>query len=438
MKFVIFLGDGMADFPLPELGNRTPLQVARKPTMDKIARLGRCGQFITVDEDMPPGSEVANLTVLGYDPRECYQGRGVIEAAAMGVELAETDVALRCNLICIKDGRIKNHSAGHISSEEARPLIEAMNRESSQVLACTGKQKFNSGFPTGHATTQRPDCQFGVRFFPGISYRHLCVLSGENAAGQPNGLPSPDLECFPPHDYVGERALDLLVRPKNEAARPTAELLNSLIRLSWEVLPGHGVNVARTLAGKDPANSVWFWSPGRKPKMKTYREMFGITGAVISAVDLVRGLGVYAGLDVIQVEGATGLIDTNYEGKADACLAALADHDFVYVHVEATDEAGHSRDVQQKILGIEYLDQRLIARVMKGIEERGIQARVAVLPDHATPVTKGNHVHGPVPVAIAGSGIEPDQVQTYDEETVKTGALGMLRGDEFIRTLLGR
>jgi len=401
VKFIVFLGDGMADFPVPELGNRTPLQVAKKPAMDRIARLGRCGQFITVPEEMPPGSEVANLTVLGYDPRECYQGRGVIEAASMGVELEPTDLAMRCNLICVKDGRIRNHSAGHISTEEARVLIEAVNSE----------------LADGNA-----------KFYPGVSYRHLLVLKQGSA----------DLEFFPPHDHVGEKVEDLMVRPRSEEARPTAELLNAMIRRSWELLSGHGVNVARTLAGKDPANSVWFWSAGRRPKMQTYREMFGLTGAVISAVDLIRGLGRYAGLDVIEVEGTTGLIDTNYEGEADACLEALADHDFVFVHVEATDEAGHSRDVKQKVLGIEYLDSRLIARVMAGLEAKSIAARVAVLPDHLTPVAKGNHVHGPVPVAICGPGIEPDSVTSYDEEAVKTGGLGMLEGGGFIRTLFGR
>ena len=426
MKYVVFLGDGMADFPVPELGNLTPLQAAKTPAMDNITRLGRCGQFVTVEDDMPPGSEVANLTVLGYDPHECYQGRGVIEAAAMGVELADTDMALRCNLICVKDGKIKNHSAGHISTEEARPLIEAMNAEGDQVIGSSGNRA--SGVLTpGHQITGSPD-RLPFHFFPGISYRHLCVL----------GQGSPDLECAPPHDHVGERALDLLVKPKNKEAQPTADLLNNLIRLSWEVLSGHGVNVTRTLAGKDPANSVWFWSPGRKPKMKTYKELFGLSGAVISAVDLIRGLGVYAGLDVISVEGATGLIDTNYEGKADACLEALRDHDFVYVHVEASDEAGHSRDVKQKVQAIEYFDSRLVSRVMKGIEDKGMEVRVAVLPDHLTPVAKGNHVHGPVPVAIAGQGMEPDSVQAYDEESVKAGGLGLLRGDQFVHALFGR
>lgn len=401
VKFIIFLGDGMADYPVAELGNRTPLQVAKKPAMDEIARNGACGLFVPVPEDMPPGSEVANLTVLGYDPRQCYQGRGVIEAASMGVALEPDDIALRCNLICIQDGRIKNHSAGHISTGEAAILIAAIDQRLGSPL---------------------------VRFYPGVSYRHLCVLKQGSA----------ELECAPPHDHVGEPVSELLIKPKNEAARPTADLLNRMILDSWNILPGHSVNVSRTLSGKDPANSLWFWSPGKKPAMKTYQEMFGITGAVISAVDLIKGLGVYAGFDVINVEGATGLIDTNYEGKADACLKALADHDLVFVHVEASDEASHSRDLKQKILAIEYLDSRLISRVMKAITEQQIPARVAVLPDHPTPVSKGNHVHGAVPVAIAGYGITADSVTAFDEESAKAGSLGVLEGDRFIRTLLGR
>ncbi|MEO0073600.1 MAG: cofactor-independent phosphoglycerate mutase [candidate division WOR-3 bacterium] len=401
LKFIVFLGDGMADYPLAELGNRTPLQVARKPAMDRIARDGVCGLFLTVPEDMPPGSEVANLTVLGYDPRECYQGRGVIEAASMGVALEPNDIALRCNLICIRNGRIKNHSAGHISTDEAAILITAIDQQLGSNL---------------------------VKFYPGVSYRHLCVLRDGSA----------ELECAPPHDHVGEPVSELLIRPRNDAAQPTADLLNRMIIDSWSILAGHSVNVSRTLSGKDPANSLWFWSPGRKPAMKTYQEMFGITGAVISAVDLIRGLGVYAGFDVINVTGATGLIDTNYEGKADACVSALADHDFVFVHVEASDEASHSRDLQQKILAIEYLDSRLISRVMQQITERGISARIAVLPDHPTPVSSGNHIHGAVPVAIAGYGITPDSVTLFDEESVKAGSLGTLQGDQFIRRLLDR
>ncbi len=409
MKYVVFLADGAADFAVPELGNKTPLQVAKKPAIDRIARLGRCGTFITVDEDMPPGSEVANLTVLGYDAHKCYQGRGVIEAAAMGVKLRDTDIAMRCNLICIADGRIKNHSAGHISTEEAHKLIRYVDRY--------------IGDDDAH-------------FFPGISYRHLFVLDQG----------STDFECFPPHDHVGEKAEDLMIVAKSDEAGPTVARLNDMIRCSWDLLPQHSVNQARVKAGKDPANSIWFWSQGRKPKMKTLKEQYGITGAVISAVDLIKGLGVYAGLDVIDVPGATGLIDTNYEGKADACLKALDDHDFVYVHVEATDEAGHSRDVKQKVLGIEYLDSRLVARVLKGIDDMRLETTVAVLPDHMTPVAKGNHVHGPVPVAISAFGPpssvfrppSPDSVQTYDEVACADGSLGQLHGDQFIRTVLGK
>jgi 2,3-bisphosphoglycerate-independent phosphoglycerate mutase len=229
-----------------------------------------------------------------------------------------------------------------------------------------------------------------------------------------------------------------MIVPKSEEAKPTVARLNDMIRCSWDLLPRHSVNLERVKAGKDPANSIWFWSQGRKPKMKTLKELYGITGAVISAVDLIKGLGVYAGLDVIDVPGATGLIDTNYEGKADACLNALADHDFIYVHVEATDEAGHAKDLKQKVLAIEYLDSRLVTRVMKGIEEKGIAATVAVLPDHMTPVARGNHVHGPVPVAILTPGTAPDSTQTYDEPSCASGSLGMLHGSDFIRTCLNR
>ncbi len=399
MKYIVFLGDGMADYPVPELGNRTPLQVANKPTIDRIARLGRCGQLITVTEDMPPGSEVANLAILGYDPRRYYQGRAVIEAASLGVNLEPDEVALRCNLICIKDGKIKNHSAGHITTEEAAILIEEINRQLASSM---------------------------VRFYPGFTYRHLCVLKQG----------SPELDCFPPHDYVGEEARKILPRAKTPAAEETAALLGQLILASWEFLPGHAVNLNRTLRGKDPANSIWFWSPGKKPQMPAFRQLYGLTGAVIAEVDLVKGLGVYAGFDVIEFPGATGLIDTNYEGAADACLQALAGHDFIYLHIEAPDEAGHSRNVSEKIKAIELFDSRLVRRVMAGLEEKDITATVAVLPDHLTPVAKGNHTHGPVPVAIYNPQLAPDRVDRFDEEAVKTGALGTLQGEEFIRTFL--
>ncbi|MBN2054741.1 cofactor-independent phosphoglycerate mutase [bacterium] len=401
MKYVVFLGDGMADYPVARLNGRTPLMVADKSAIDRIAREGRTGRFVSIEADLPTGSAVANLSVLGYDPHETFQGRGVLEAASMGVELAADDMAMRINLITIEEGELRSHSSGHITTEESTRLLAACQ----ELLAANG-----------------------ARTHVGLSYRHLLVLPGGD----------PRVECAPPHDHIGERAEDLMVTPKTEAAAPTALRLNRIIRKSWEILAGHPVNQARREAGKLPANSLWPWSPGVRPKMHTMMERFGIKGAVISAVDLIKGLGVYAGMDVITVEGATGLYDTNYEGKADACLAALNDHDFVFVHVEATDEAGHERNLELKIKCIEMFDRRLIQRVMDGIERRGTEVTYAVLPDHPTPVDLGIHVRDPVPVAIWNPTWPPDAVQVYDEDSVAGGALGLLRGAEFIESVFER
>jgi 2,3-bisphosphoglycerate-independent phosphoglycerate mutase len=402
MKSIVIIGDGMADFPVPELDGKTPLMVAQTPAMDRITREGRTGTFQTIDDDMPTGSAVANLSVLGYDPRETFHGRGVLEAASLGVTLAPTDLAARINLICVEDGSIRSHSAGHITNEEAHRLIHDL----------------------GDHFRNLP-----ITLVPGLSYRHLLVVPG----GDPN------LECAPPHDHVGESVQDLLVKPRRPPAGSTAGLLNRLILESQAFLQDHPVNQERTVAGKQPANSLWPWSPGRKPRMKTFQERFGITGAVITAVDLIKGLGIYAGLDVIEVEGATGLYDTNYEGKADACLEALAaGRDFVYVHVEAADEAGHEQDLELKIRCIEDLDRRLIQRVLDGLKVRGIEAVVAVLPDHPTPIASGRHVRDPVPVAIRDPRQPPDSVERFDEESVKSGGLGYIRGEVFIETVMGR
>ena len=400
MKYIVIIGDGMADYPIDRLGGKTPLMVARKPSMDRIAQKGCCGQFVTVEPDMPPGSEIANLTVLGYDPKTCYQGRGVLEAASLGIALKPTDIAMRCNLICVEKGKIKNHSAGHISTEEANKLIVKINTELSDE---------------------------NIRFFSGLSYRHLLVLSSGFA----------DLECYPPHDNVGKPISEVLIRPLKPEAKATADLLNDLVLRSNKILARHTVNKERRRVGKDEANYIWPWSPGRKPQMETLDERYGLKGAVISAVDLINGIGIYAGMDIISVEGATGLWDTNYEGKADACIRSLQDHDFIYCHVEATDEAGHSRDLDLKIKTIEYLDQRLVARVMQGLDNERIEAVVAVLPDHATPVEYGNHVKDPVPVAIWDPRKPADTVTAFDENAVKTGILGLMRGKQFIEAVLG-
>lgn len=402
MKYVIFLGDGMADEPVKALDGKTPLQYAKKPHMDRLAAEGRTGLFRTLQPGWPTGSAVANLSVMGYNPEEVFQGRGVLEAASMGVEIEPGMMAMRCNLICLdEDGRIRNHSAGHISSEESREILGTL------------QDKLGDG---------------DRRFYTGVSYRHLFTARGM----------SPALDCAPPHDHPGERAEDLMIGAKSPDAEATAATLNDMTRRSWEILRDHPVNTRRRAAGKDPGNSIWLWSPGVKPSMWTYQDRFGVSGAVISAVDLVFGLGKYAGLEMIRVPGATGLWDTNYEGKADACLEALERHDFVYLHVEAPDEAGHEGNAELKVRTIEDLDTRCIGRVMAGLEKKGVAARLALLPDHPTPVSKRVHTNDPVPFAICGPGIERDDTAAYDEESCARGAFGVVEHDTFIRTFFGK
>jgi 2,3-bisphosphoglycerate-independent phosphoglycerate mutase len=407
MKSIIVIGDGMSDRPVARLGGKTPLQVASKPAIDRIAREGRCGLFRNIRPGDDNGSALANLAVLGYDPAACYRGRAVLEAANMGVALGPDDVALRCNVIHVTgDGRIKNHSAGHIATEEAAQLIAALERE------------------LGGGRGSQP-----VTFHPGVSYRHLLVLRDAWA--------DPALACAEPHDHVGERVEDLFPRATGPAAKPAEARLRDLYRRAIPILDGHPVNRARAAAGKDTANAIWPWSAGRKPEMATLQQRFGVRGAVISAVDLVNGLGRYAGMDVVQVPGATGLWDTNYEGKADAAVRALDDHDLVYVHVEASDEAAHACDLDLKIRCIEMLDGRLVGRILDALQAKGIEATVAVLPDHPTPVETGKHASDPVPVAIRNPKVPPDGATAYDEESVKAGVLGLLEGDAFIRLALG-
>lgn len=398
MKTIVILADGMADYPIPELGGRTPLQAARTPAIDRLCARSRCGLLVTVPDDMPPGSEVANLSVLGYDVHQVYQGRGVLEAASMGVELAADDLAMRCNLICVEGGRIKNHSAGHISSEESQQLVAALNAE------LAGPR---------------------VRFHAGVSYRHLLVIAGG----------ADDFACTPPHDVPGMPFADVLPRPKGKAS-PTAGLVNDLIRASQPLLDGHPVNRARRERGLDPGNSIWPWSPGRRPRMKTFRELYGLSGAVISAVDLIFGIGVYAGLEPIHVPGATGLYDTNYEGKAQAACAALRGHDFVYLHIEASDEAGHEGDPRLKTRTIEALDQRVIAPLCACAGSLGEPVAIALLPDHATPCAVRTHTRDAVPFLISRPGEEPDGISEFSEETCKGGSYGLLHGQQFIQALL--
>ena len=398
MKFIIILADGCADEPIRELGNKTPLQAANTPNIDALCAKSRCGRLITVPSDMPPGSEIANLSVLGYDVKEVFEGRGVLEAASIGVPVNEGELALRCNLICIEDEKIKNHSAGHITTPESAELIKTL------------QQELNSDI---------------VRFYPGVSYRHLLIVKG----GKKN------IKCTPPHDVPGTPFRDVIVKSKDQESENTAKLLNDLIFRSQEILKDHPINISRMQNGKDPANSIWMWSPGYKPAMKTYKELYNKSGAIISAVDLLYGIGAYAGLKAIHVEGSTGLYDTNYEVKAKAAVDALQDADFVYLHIEASDEAGHEGNFELKTKTLEYLDQRVVKYIVEETSKMSEPVAIAILPDHPTPCSIRTHTHAPVPFMIFHPDETPDNVMQYDEFSVEKGFYGTLQGNEFIKAL---
>ena len=396
MKYIIVLGDGMADEPVDSLGGRTPIQAADTPAMDWLAAHGRCGRLHTVPAGFEPGSEIANMAILGYDLPTVFEGRGSLEAASMGIDILPGEMAMRCNLICIEEGKIKNHSAGHISNEEAHELITFLQQE------------------LGDET---------VHFYPGVSYRHLLKIKDGDKR----------LHCTPPHDVPGTPFRDVLVRPLDVRASETAYLINRLILRSQEILPQHPVNIRRREQGKDMANSIWPWSPGYKPRMETLASHYGIkSGAVISAVDLIKGIGVYAGLRSIDVPGATGLYDTNYEGKVAAAIEALKTDDFVYLHIEASDEAGHEGDAQLKKTTVEYLDHRVLQPLLAAADSLGEPLTIALLPDHPTPCRVRTHTAAPVPFVICKPGVEPDDVTRYDEFSAVRGGYGSLAGDEFM------
>ncbi|MBR2359594.1 MAG: cofactor-independent phosphoglycerate mutase [Bacteroidaceae bacterium] len=405
MKHLIILGDGMADWPVASLGGKTLLQHAQTPNMDKLARLGRTGMLKTVPVGFHPGSEVANTAILGYNLKQVYEGRGSLEAASIGYELKPGDMAMRCNLICVADGRIKNHSAGHITTEEADVLIRFLQEE-------FGKDK---EFAAITLTT-------------GIQYRHLLVIKDGDKR----------LRCTAPHDVPGQEFMPLLVKPKLMEAQPTADLINRMILRSQELLANHPLNLKRVAEGKDPANSLWPWSPGYRPSMVPLTETYPSikSGAVISAVDLIKGIGHYAGLRNIEVEGATGLYNTNYEGKVAATLDALRTDDFVYLHIEASDEAGHEGDVPLKIRTIEYLDSRVVGPILEEVSRWDEPVAIAILPDHPTPCEHRTHTADPVPFLIYYPGIEADSVQTFDEVACKQGACGVMESEEFMKEFM--
>lgn len=391
----------MADWPVESLQNKTLLRHANIPYMDMLARMGRNGLLTTVPDGFHPGSEVANLSVLGYNLPKVYEGRGPLEAASMGIDLKPGEMAMRCNLICIQGENIKNHSAGHISSGEAEVLIRFLD------------EKLGNGV---------------FRFYPGVSYRHLLVIKGGNK----------ELDCTPPHDVPSQPFRPLMVRAKHPKAEVTARHINDLILRSQELLKDHPVNLKRIAGGKDPANSIWPWSPGCRPDMDplslTYPRIK--SGAVISAVDLINGIGYYAGLRRIDVEGATGLYDTNYENKVAAALEALKTGDFVYLHIEASDEAGHEGDIDLKLRTIENLDSRVVGPIYETVKDWDEPVAIAVLPDHPTPCKLRTHTNEPVPFLIWHPGIEADAVQVYDEQAAKEGVYGLLKEDEFMKAFM--
>jgi 2,3-bisphosphoglycerate-independent phosphoglycerate mutase len=407
MKYIILLGDGMADRPLAELGGKTCLQAARTPNLDLLATRGRTGMAHTIPPGFPPGSDVANLSVMGYDPRKYYTGRSPLEAASIGVELGPADVAFRCNLVTLRimgakssgAGRkaiLEDFSAGHITTAEARLLIEEIDSK-------LGSDR--------------------IRFYPGVSYRHLMVWKGGKER----------IECTPPHDIQDKSIQDYLPRGDGDA------VVNALMEESLGLLQAHPVNKARLEAGKRAANSIWLWGQGRRPAMPTFREKYGLEGAMISAVDLTKGLGIYAGFEVINVPGATGWIDTNYTGKAEAALASLKTKDLVYVHVEAPDEAGHAGDLGNKMKAIEDFDEFIVGPVMRGMKQFG-EHRILALPDHPTPIELRTHSNEPVPFALYDSTREREGgPATYDETIAgRTDALLFTEGHTLMDYFLKR
>lgn len=414
MKHIIILGDGMADWAVDELGGKTLLQAAHTPYMDLLARMGRTGRLVTVAQGFHPGSEVANMSVLGYNLPKVYEGRGPLEAASIGVDLKPGEMAMRCNIICIEGDKIKNHSAGHITTEEADVLVKYLEEK-------LGDDR--------------------VKFYTGVQYRHLLVIKGGDKR----------IKCTPPHDVPLQPFRPLMVKPmpgtedidkpESEATltpSQTADLINDLIMRSQELLKDHPVNLKRMAEGKDPANSIWPWSPGYRPRMERLADKFPQVkrGAVISAVDLINGIGYYAGLRRLNVEGATGLYDTNYENKVAAALEALKTDDFVYLHVEASDEAGHEGNVALKIKTIENLDSRAVGPIYEAVKDWDEPVAIAVLPDHPTPCKLRTHTAEPVPFLMWYPGIEPDEVQTFDEVAACNGVYGLMKEDEFINEFM--
>ncbi len=397
MKYIIVLADGMADYPLDELQGRSPLQAARTPNMDRFAREGAGGMLKTIPRGMTPGSDVANLSILGYNPARSYSGRGPLEAASLGIELEADELAFRCNLVTIADNKLVDYSAGHIGTGEGRALIELLEDR-------LGGQ--------------------GIKFYPGISYRHILVVK-EQLLEEGKGR----LRTVPPHDITGKSMEGNL--PHGAGGR----FLTDLITESRLILKDHEINDIRIDLGENPANMIWPWGEGKRPTLELFSKKFNLKGALISAVDLLKGIARLVGLEVIQVPGATGYFDTNYRGKGEAACRALEQNDFIYLHVEAPDEAGHGGNISEKIKAIEEIDEKILGQFRK-IREEYPELRIALLPDHATPVRVRTHTNDPVPFTIWGEGIEPDEMEEFSEKESRRGRFRTRPGFKFMPLLL--
>ncbi len=397
MKYVVFLGDGMADLPCKELNEKTPLQVAKKPMMDAIASKGVVGMVKTVPNGLKPGSDVANLSVMGFNPEECYTGRSPLEAASIGVTMAEGDVSFRCNLVTLSqeepysEKTMVDYSSDEITTEEAHQLIEAVDH----------------AFHTDE-----------ISFHGGISYRHLLLWHGVNF----------DFELTPPHDISERKITEYL---------PNNPVIMDMMEKSYQILKDHPVNLARIAKGKRPANSIWIWGQGTKPALASFETLYGKKGTVISAVDLLKGIAKCAKMESIDVPGATGNVDTNFEGKAQAAIDALSrGQEFVYIHVEAADESGHRFEQENKIKSIELIDEKIIRPVWEYLKQNGEDYKLLVLPDHPTPLSLGTHTSEPVPFAMYDSRAEKEQELTYDEESGKKSGIMISPGHELMKQFL--
>lgn len=404
MKYIVMVADGMSDYPLAELGEKTPIEAAKIPNMTFMAKNGKVGTARTIPKGMTPASDVANLAILGYDPVKYYSGRGPLEAANMGINLDEDDVAFRCNLVTEDKGILTDYSAGHITTKESRILLGELDK------------KLGTG---------------SIKFYGGISYRHLFVI--KNGRHFNIGKKEADLSkirYMPPHDIVGHHVKENL--PKGRGS----EILIKLIEDSRDILSRHDVNKVRLDLKENPANMIWLWGQGCKPSLPQFEEKYGVRGSIISAVDLLNGIGKLIGLETITVPGATGYYDTNYQGKADYAVASLEDKDFVFIHVEATDEAGHNKDIRAKIGAIENFDKFIVGTILNRFKDRN-DVRMMILPDHATPISLGTHAADPIPFAIYGAGVEKDNIEIFSENAARSGKLSFPTGwqlmDYFMR-----